>query len=254
MSGSSITKKRPDDHVAGAARARIYLHTTSQKADKMPPRPRRQRKAAPAANNGGQPRRPAPVATNFNSAVATTPEDAKLLRAIAESRRAAATAPLSEEAELQRVLAMSAQSYSAEQSQRAAYERYAAPAAPPRRAPAPPPRAPSQRTPPAGAALPPLQVLRERAERARTERQQREAKLTELARQPPPVQAEAEVVALLARAGLARYLPLLLAEEVADMETLRYMAAEDLKLILLPLGARAKLLHALQDPSWRPRR
>ena len=38
------------------------------------------------------------------------------------------------------------------------------------------------------------------------------------------------------------------------METLRCLEATDLKDLLLPLGARTKLLHALKrEPGWRPR-
>jgi len=166
-----------------------------------------------------------------------------------ESRRTAAAAPLSEEAELQRALAMSAQSYTAEQSQRKAYERYAAPAGAVR---APRHAAPPQ--PPASAALAPLHALRQRAEQAVSERRQREARLAELARRPPAIQAAPDVVRLMDELGLARFLPLLLAEEAADMETLRCLEATDLKDLLLPLGARTKLLHALKrQPGWRPR-
>ena len=178
-----------------------------------------------------------------------------------ESRRTAAAAPLSEDAELQRALAMSAQSYTAEQSQRKAYERYAAPAGAvqPARAPqnTPPPRAPRHAPPPqppAGADLAPLHALRTRAERAVSERRQREARLVELARRPPPIQAAPDVVRLMDELGLARFLPLLLAEEVEDMDTLRLLEARELKDLLLPLGARTKLLHALKrEPGWRPR-
>jgi len=54
--------------------------------------------------------------------------------------------------------------------------------------------------------------------------------------------------------GLARFLPLLLAEEAADMDTLLCLGPSDLKELLLPLGARTKLLHALKrEPGWRPR-
>ena len=161
-----------------------------------------------------------------------------------ESRRTAAAAPLSEEAELQRALAMSAQSYNQEQSQRKAYERYAAPAGAV--------RAPRHAPPEAG--LAPLHELRTRAERAVSERRQREAKLAELARRPPAIQAAPDVARLMAELGLSRFLPLLLAEEAADMETLRCLEASDLKDLLLPLGARTKLLHALKrNPGWRPR-
>ena len=207
----------------------------------MPPRRRQQRKAtaAPPATTGA-PRPPA----------APGSEDALLQQVLAESRRAAAAAPLSEEAELQRALAMSAQSYTAEQSQRKAYERYAAPAGAvraPRHTPPPQP-------PPASAALAPLHALRQRAEQAVSERRQREARLAELSRRPPPVQAAPDVARLMDELGLARFLPLLLAEEAADMETLRCLEASDLKDLLLPLGARTKLLHALQrEPGWRPR-
>ena len=203
----------------------------------MPPRRRQQRKATaapPAARNG-----PA----------APSSDDELLRRAMEESRRTAAAAPLSEEAELQRALAMSAQSYTAEQSQRKAYERYAAPAGAVR-APrhAPPPQ------PPAGADLAPLHALRTRAEQAVSERRQREARLAELARRPPAIQVAPDVVRLMDELGLARFLPLLLAEEAADMETLGCLEASDLKDLLLPLGARTKLLHALKrEPGWRPR-
>jgi len=172
-----------------------------------------------------------------------------LQQVLAESRRAAAAAPLSEEAELQRALAMSAQSYTAEQSQRKAYERYAAPAGAVR---APRHAAPPQ--PPASAALAPLHALRQRAEQAVSERRQREARLAELARRPPPIQAAPDVARLMDELGLARFLPLLLAEEVEDMDTLRLLGARELKDLLLPLGARTKLLHALKrEPGWRPR-
>ena len=210
----------------------------------MPPR-RRQRKAqtTPTATTGA----PRPPAGS---------EDALLQQVLAESRRAAAAAPLSEEAELQRALAMSAQSYTAEQSQRKAYERYAAPAGAvqPARAPqnTPPPRAPRHAPPEAG--LAPLHALRQRAEQAVSERRQREARLAELARRPPPIQAAPDVARLMDELGLARFLPLLLAEEVEDMDTLRLLEARELKDLLLPLGARTKLLHALKrEPGWRPR-
>ena len=161
-----------------------------------------------------------------------------------ESRRTAAAAPLSEDAELQRALAMSAQSYTAEQSQRKAYERYAAPAGAV--------RAPRHAPPETG--LAPLHALRTRAERAVSERRQREARLAELARRPPAIQAAPDVARLMDELGLARFLPLLLAEEAADMETLQCLEASDLKDLLLPLGARTKLLHALKrEPGWRPR-
>jgi len=205
----------------------------------MPPRRRQQRKAtaAPPTATTGAPRPPAGS------------EDALLQQVLAESRRAAAAAPLSEEAELQRALAMSAQSYNQEQSQRKAYERYAAPAGAVR---APRHAAPPQ--PPASAALAPLHALRQRAEQAVSERRQREARLAELARRPPAIQAAPDVVRLMDELGLARFLPLLLAEEAADMETLRCLEATDLKDLLLPLGARTKLLHALKrEPGWRPR-
>ncbi len=218
----------------------------------MPPRRRQQRKvtAAPPAATSGAPRPPAGS------------EDALLQQVLAESRRAAAAAPLSEDAELQRALAMSAQSYTAEQSQRKAYERYAAPAGAvqPARAPqnTPPPRAPRHTPPPraplAAAELAPLHALRQRAEQAVSERRQREARLAELARRPPSIQAAPDVARLMDELGLARFLPLLLAEEAADMETLRCLEATDLKDLLLPLGARTKLLHALKrEPGWRPR-
>ena len=212
----------------------------------MPPRRRQQRKAtaaAPAARNG-----PAPPAAR-NGPAAPVSEDALLQQVLAESRRAAASAPLSEEAELQRALAMSAQSYTAEQSQRKAYERYAAPAGAVR---APRHAAPPQ--PPAGAGLAPLHALRTRAEQALSERRQREARLAELARRPPSIQAAPDVARLMDELGLSHFLPLLLAEEAADMETLICLEAGDLKDLLLPLGARTKLLHALRrDPGWRPR-
>ena len=64
----------------------------------------------------------------FHQPAAPGSEDALRQQVLAESRRAAASAPLSEEAELQRALAMSAQSYNQEQRQRKAYERSAAPA------------------------------------------------------------------------------------------------------------------------------
>ena len=211
----------------------------------MPPRRPRQRKAqtTPAAATGA----PRPPATPGS-------EDALLQQVLAESRRAAAAAPLSEEAELQRALAMSAQSYTAEQSQRKAYERYAAPAGAvqPARAPqnTPPPRAPRHTPPPraplAAADLAPLHELRTRAEIAISERRQREARLAELSRRPPAVQAAPDVARLMDELGLARFLPLLLAEEAADMETLQCLEASDLKDLLLPLGARTKLLHALR--------
>ena len=166
-----------------------------------------------------------------------------------ESRRTAAAAPLSEDAELQRALAMSAQSYNQEQSQRKAYERYAAPAGAVR---APRHAAPPQ--PPASAALAPLHALRQRAEQAVSERRQREARLAELSRRPPSIQAAPDVVRLMDELGLARFLPLLLAEEAADMDTLLCLGPSDLKELLLPLGARTKLLHALKrEPGWRPR-
>ncbi|CAH0375683.1 unnamed protein product [Pelagomonas calceolata] len=204
----------------------------------MPPRRQRQRKAAtPAATNGAPPRPAAPSS-----------EDELLRRAMEESRRTAAAAPLSEDAELQRALAMSAQSYTAEQSQRKAYERYAAPAGAVR---APRHAAPPQ--PPASADLAPLHALRQRAEQAVSERRQREAKLAELARRPPAIQAAPDVARLMDELGLSHFLPLLLAEEAADMETLICLEAGDLKDLLLPLGARTKLLYALKHPDWRPR-
>ena len=87
-----------------------------------------------------------------------------------------------------------------------------------------------------------------------SERRQREARLVELARRPPAIQAAPDVVRLMDELGLARFLPLLLAEEAADMDTLLCLGASDLKELLLPLGARTKLLHALKrDPGWRPR-
>ena len=207
----------------------------------MPPRRRQQRKAqtTPAATTAAPPRTAAPSS-----------EDELLRRAMEESRRTAAAAPLSEDAELQRALAMSAQSYNQEQSQRKAYERYAAPAGAvraPRHAPPPQP-------PPAAAALAPLHELRTRAERAVSERRQREARLAELSRRPPAIQAAPDVARLMDELGLARFLPLLLAEEAADMDTLQCLGADDLKELLLPLGARTKLLHALKrEPGWRPR-
>ena len=205
----------------------------------MPPRRQRQRKAqtTPAATTGA-PRPPA----------APSSDDELLRRAMEESRRTAAAAPLSEDAELQRALAMSAQSYNQEQSQRKAYERYAAPAGAVR---APRHAAPPQ--PPASAALAPLHELRTRAERAVSERRQREAKLAELARRPPAIQAAPDVARLMDELGLSHFLPLLLAEEAADMETLICLEAGDLKDLLLPLGARTKLLYALKHPDWRPR-
>ena len=207
----------------------------------MPPRRRQQRKptqTTPAATTAA-PRPPA----------APSSDDELLRRAMEESRRTAAAAPLSEDAELQRALAMSAQSYTAEQSQRKAYERYAAPAGAVR---APRHAAPPQ--PPASAALAPLHELRTRAERAVSERRQRETKLAELARRPPAIQAAPDVARLMDELGLSHFLPLLLAEEAADMETLICLEASDLKDLLLPLGARTKLLHALKrEPGWRPR-
>ena len=200
----------------------------------MPPRRQRQRKAqtTPAATTGA-PRPPA----------APSSEDELLRRAMEESRRTAAAAPLSEDAELQRALAMSAQSYNQEQSQRKAYERYAAPAGAV--------RAPRHAPPETG--LAPLHALRTRAERAVSERRQREAKLAELARRPPAIQAAPDVARLMDELGLSHFLPLLLAEEAADMETLICLEAGDLKDLLLPLGARTKLLYALKHPDWRPR-
>ena len=207
----------------------------------MPPRRRQQRKptqTTPAATTAA-PRPPA----------APSSEDELLRRAMEESRRTAAAAPLSEDAELQRALAMSAQSYNQEQSQRKAYERYAAPAGAVR---APRHAAPPQ--PPASAALAPLHALRQRAEQAVSERRQREARLAELSRRPPSIQAAPDVVRLMDELGLARFLPLLLAEEAADMDTLLCLGPSDLKELLLPLGARTKLLHALKrEPGWRPR-
>ena len=206
----------------------------------MPPRRRQQRKATaapPAARNG-------PAAHTARSGpAAPSSEDELLRRAMEESRRTAAAAPLSEEAELQRALAMSAQSYTAEQSQRKAYERYAAPAGAV--------RAPRHAPPETG--LAPLHALRTRAEQAVSERRQREARLAELSRRPPAIQAAPDVARLMDELGLARFLPLLLAEEAADMETLICLEASDLKDLLLPLGARTKLLYALKHPDWRPR-
>ena len=46
--------------------------------------------------------------------------------------------------------------------------------------------------------------------------------------------------------GLSRFLPLLLAEEAADMDTLKCLHEMDLEALLLPRGARTKLLHALR--------
>jgi hypothetical protein len=201
----------------------------------MPPRRRQQRKAqtTPAATTAAPPRTAAPSS-----------EDELLRRAMEESRRTAAAAPLSEDAELQRALAMSAQSYNQEQSQRKAYERYAAPAGAV--------RAPRHAPPETG--LAPLHALRTRAEQAVSERRQREAKLAELARRPPAIQAAPDVARLMDELGLSHFLPLLLAEEAADMDTLQCLGADDLKELLLPLGARTKLLHALKrEPGWRPR-
>ena len=201
----------------------------------MPPRRRQQRKptqTTPATTTAAPPRTAAPSS-----------EDELLRRAMEESRRTAAAAPLSEDAELQRALAMSAQSYNQEQSQRKAYERYAAPAGAV--------RAPRHAPPETG--LAPLHALRTRAERAVSERRQREAKLAELARRPPAIQAAPDVARLMDELGLSHFLPLLLAEEAADMETLICLEAGDLKDLLLPLGARTKLLYALKHPDWRPR-
>ena len=136
-------------HASGWGSAHAHPYAAGQHpTQSMPPRRGQQRKAtaAPPTATTGAPRPPAGS------------EDALLQQVLAESRRAAAAAPLSEEAELQRALAMSAQSYTAEQSQRKAYERYAAPAGAVR-APrhAPPPQ------PPAGADLAPLHALRTRA-------------------------------------------------------------------------------------------
>ena len=241
-------------HASGWGSAHAHPYAARQHpTQSMPPRRRQQRKvtAAPPAATSGAPR-PA----------AAPSEDALLQQVLAESRRAAAAAPLSEEAELQRALAMSAQSYTAEQSQRKAYERYAAPAGAvqPARAPqnTPPPRAPRHTPPPraplAAADLAPLHALRTRAEQAVSERRQREARLAELARRPPAIQAAPDVARLMDELGLSRFLPLLLAEEVEDMDTLRLLEARELKDLLLPLGARTKLLHALKrEPGWRPR-
>ena len=79
-----------------------------------------------------------------------------------------------------------------------------------------------------------------------SERRQREARLAELARRPPSIQAAPDVARLLDELGLARFLPLLLAEEAADMDTLKCLQDGDLEALLLPRGARTKLLHALQ--------
>ena len=86
-----------------------------------------------------------------------------------------------------------------------------------------------------------------------SERRQREARLAELARRPPAIQAAPDVARLMDELGLSHFLPLLLAEEAADMETLICLEAGDLKDLLLPLGARTKLLYALKHPDWRPR-
>ena len=164
-----------------------------------------------------------------------------------ESRRTAAAAPLSEEAELQRALAMSAQSYTAEQSQRKAYERYAAPAGAVR---APRHAAPPQ--PPASAAWLPSTSCG-RGPNGPCPNGQREAKLAELARRPPAIQAAPDVARLMDELGLSHFLPLLLAEEAADMETLICLEAGTGG-AAPAAGRAAKLLHALKrEPGWRPR-
>ena len=89
---------------------------------------------------------------------------------------------------------------------------------------------------------------------AKEEENAAEARLAELSRRPPSIQAAPDVARLMDDLGLSRFLPLLLADEAADMETLLCLEASDLRDLLLPLGARTKLLHALKrEPGWRPR-
>ena len=56
-----------------------------------------------------------------------------------------------------------------------------------------------------------------------------------------------DVARLMDDLGLSRFLPLLLADEAADMDTLKFLEARDLEEMLLPRGARMKLLHALHQ-------
>ena len=81
---------------------------------------------------------------------------------------------------------------------------------------------------------------------AKEEENAAEARLAELSRRPPSIQAAPDVARLMHDLGLSRFLPLLLADEAADMDTLKCLQAGDLEALLLPRGARTKLLHALQ--------
>ena len=81
---------------------------------------------------------------------------------------------------------------------------------------------------------------------AKEEENAAEARLAELSRRPPSIQAAPDVARLMDDLGLSRFLPLLLADEAADMDTLKCLEAMDLKDMLLPRGARTKLLHALR--------
>ena len=81
---------------------------------------------------------------------------------------------------------------------------------------------------------------------AKEEENAAEARLAELSRRPPPMQAAPDVARLMDDLGLSRFLPLLLADEAADMETLRCLEVGDLKDLLLPRAARTELFHALR--------
>ena len=81
---------------------------------------------------------------------------------------------------------------------------------------------------------------------AKEEENAAEARLAELSRRPPSIQAAPDVARLMDDLGLSRFLPLLLAEEAADMDTLKCLHEMDLEALLLPRGARTKLLHALR--------
>ena len=87
-----------------------------------------------------------------------------------------------------------------------------------------------------------------------SERRQREAKLAELARRPPAIQAAPDVARLMDELGLSHFLPLLLAEEAADMETDDVFKQDG------PEGSRPAARGAdesfcmlLKHPDWRPR-
>ena len=208
---------------------RIY-RSGQHSPQSMPPR-RRQRKAqtTPAATTAAP--RP-PAAPSSEDGAAPTGHGG-----VAPRRLPAA--PLSEEAELQRALAMSAQSYTAEQSQRKAYERYAAPAGAVRgaatrrarrsRRPAPAwrpstrcGRGPNGPCPNGGSARPSSPSWQD-GRRPSKPRPTSRGSWTSL--------------------GLARFPPLLLAEEAADMDAYAVSGAEDLK-DLAPAAGGADEAHA----------